>query len=70
MGNLAQLSDIFKQSLTSNIEIKTTFIGAEYFSNEINFKIFLFRLPRGVGRTWCGSQWSRSQCQSLLYRVV
>ena len=36
MGNLAQLSDIFKQSLTSNIEIKTTFIGAEYFSNEIN----------------------------------
>ena len=39
MGNLAQLSDIFKQSLTSKIEIKTTFIEAEYFSNEIKFKV-------------------------------
>ena len=41
MGNLAQLSDISKQSVTSNIEIRTTSIGAEYLSNEINFKLKL-----------------------------
>ena len=36
MDNLAQLSDISKKSLTSNIEIKTTFIGAENFPSVVN----------------------------------